>query len=208
MDQATTGRFIAARRKKLGLTQRQLAERLSISDKTVSKWERGGGLPEVGLMLPLCGELGISVNELLAGRRVEEQEYKEQAEANMMELVKQNQENKKRMALSVICGSVTVVAVCALMVIASWLPMPAAARVAVIALAVATAVAGIGGAAVLEVGAGWYQCPACGELFVPTMAEYVKGYHTFTRRKLTCPKCGKLSMCRHRVVRPGQGQAG
>ena len=62
-------------------------------------------------MLPLCGELGVSVNELLAGRRVEETEYKEQAEANMMDLVRQNQENKKRMALSVICGSVTVVAV-------------------------------------------------------------------------------------------------
>ena len=128
MDQAKTGRFIAARRKELGLTQRQLAEKLSISDKTVSKWECGGGLPEVGLMLPLCGELGVSVNELLAGRRVEETEYKEQAEANMMDLVRQNQENKKRMALSVICGSVTVVAVVALVIIASYLPLPVAAR--------------------------------------------------------------------------------
>lgn len=207
MDQAKTGRFIADQRKALGLTQRQLAQQLSISDKTVSKWERGGGLPEVGLMLPLCGELGISVNELLAGRRVEEKEYKEQAEANMMDLVRQNQENKKRMALSVICGSVTVVAVCALTIIASYLPLPAAARVAVLALALVTAVAGIGGAAVLDAGAGWFQCPECGELFVPTMAEYVKGYHTFTRRKLTCPKCGKRSMCRHRVVRPGRDQA-
>ena len=124
MDQAKTGRFIAARRKELGLTQRQLAEKLSISDKTVSKWECGGGLPEVGLMLPLCGELGVSVNELLAGRRVEETEYKEQAEANMMDLVRQNQENKKRMALLVICGSVTVVAVVALVIIASYLPLP------------------------------------------------------------------------------------
>ena len=185
MDQAKTGRFIAARRKELGLTQRQLAEKLSISDKTVSKWECGGGLPEVGLMLPLCGELGVSVNELLAGRRVEETEYEEQAEANMMDLVRQNQENKKRMALLVICGSVTVVAVVALVIIASYLPLPVAARLAV---------------PVLDAGAGWFQCSACGALFVPTMAEYVKGYHTFTRRKLTCPECGKRGMCRHRVV--------
>ena len=90
MDQAKTGRFIAARRRELGLTQRQLAERLSISEMTVSKWECGGGLPEVGLMLPLCETLGVSVNELLAGRRVEEEEYKEQAEANMMDLVRKN----------------------------------------------------------------------------------------------------------------------
>ena len=151
-------------------------------------------------MLPLCGELGVSVNELLAGRRVEETEYKEQAEANMMDLVRQNQENKKRMALLVICGSVTVVAVVALVIIASYLPLPVAARLAVLALALVTAVAGIGGAAVLDAGAGWFQCSACGALFVPTMAEYVKGYHTFTRRKLTCPECGKRGMCRHRVV--------
>ena len=121
MDQAQTGRFIAARRKELGLTQRQLAEKLSVSDKTISKWECGGGLPEVGLMLPLCGELGVTVNELLAGRRVEETEYREQAEANMVDLVRQDQENKKRMALSVVCGSVTVVAVCALVVIAGFI---------------------------------------------------------------------------------------
>lgn len=152
-------------------------------------------------MLPLCGALGISVNELLAGRRVEDTEYKEQAEANMMDLVRQNQENKKRMVLSIICGSVTVVAVVALTIIASHLPLPVAARGAVLALALITAVAGIGGAAVLDVDAGWYQCPACGALFVPTMAEYVKGYHTFTRRKLTCPECGRRGMCRHRVVR-------
>ena len=201
MDQAKTGRFIAACRKELGLTQRQLAEKLSVSDKTISKWECGGGLPEVGLMLPLCGELGVTVNELLTGRRVADGEYKQQAEVNMMDLVRQNQENKKRMALSVICGSVTIVAVCALVVIAGFLPLPAAARAAVVALALVTAGAGIGGAAVLDAGAGWYQCPACGALFVPTLAEYVKGYHTLTRRRLTCPACGKRGMCRHRVVR-------
>ena len=78
--------------------------------------------------------------------------------------------------------------------------LPVAARGAVLALALVTAVAGIGGAAVLDAGAGWFRCPACGALFVPTMAEYVKGYHTFTRRKLTCPECGKRGMCRHRVV--------
>ena len=110
-------------------------------------------------------------------------------------------EGNLRMVLSVICGSVTVVAVCALTIIASFLPLPAAARLAVLALALVTAAAGIGGAAVLDAGAGWYQCPGCGALFVPTMAEYVKGYHTLTRRKLTCPECGRRGMCRRRVVR-------
>ena len=201
MDQIRVGKFIAESRKALSLTQRQLADALDISDKTVSKWECGKGLPEVSLMLPLCRILGISVNEMLSGERLNEVNYKERAEENMMDLIKENAENKKRMALSVICGVITVIAVCSLVTIASYLPLPVIARVLLIFLAFATAAAGIGAAAVLEVKAGYYECPGCGELFVPSIGEYVKGYHTFTKRRLTCPRCGKRGMCRHRVVR-------
>ena len=201
MDQIRVGKFIAESRKALGLTQRQLADALDISDKTVSKWECGKGLPEVSLMLPLCRILGISVNEMLSGERLNEVNYKERAEENMMDLIKENAENKKRMALSVICGVITVIAVCSLVSIASYLPLPVIARGLLIFLAFATAAAGIGAAAVLEVKAGYYECPGCGELFVPSIGEYVKGYHTFTKRRLTCPRCGKRGMCRHRVVR-------
>ena len=201
MDQIRVGKFIAESRKALGLTQRQLADALDISDKTVSKWECGKGLPEVSLMLPLCRILGISVNEMLSGERLNEVNYKERAEENMMDLIKENAENKKRMALSVICGVITVIAVCSLVTIASYLPLPVIARVLLIFLAFATAAAGIGAAAVLEVKAGYYECPGCWELFVPSIGEYVKGYHTFTKRRLTCPRCGKRGMCRHRVVR-------
>ena len=84
MDQVKTGRFIAARRRSLGLTQRELAEKLSVSDKTVSKWECGNGLPEVSLMLPLCELLGINVNELLTGEMLDDASYKAHAEENMM----------------------------------------------------------------------------------------------------------------------------
>ena len=70
MDQIRIGQFIAATRKAKGLTQRQLAAQLSISDKTISKWETGKGLPDVSLMLPLCGALGITVNDLLTGEQV------------------------------------------------------------------------------------------------------------------------------------------
>lgn len=201
MDQMRIGKFIAESRKALGLTQRQLADTLDISDKTVSKWECGKGLPEVSLMLPLCRTLGISVNEMLSGERLDEESYKERAEENMMDLIKENAENKKRMALSVICGAITVIAVCSLITIASYLQLPVIVRILLIILAFATAVAGIGAAAVLEVKAGYYECPGCGELFVPSIGEYVKGYHTFTKRRLTCPRCGKRGMCRHRVVR-------
>ena len=201
MDIVKTGRFIAEVRKERGLTQRELADALCISDKTVSKWETGRGLPEVSLMLPLCGVLGINVNDLLTGERVTPSDYQKKAEENMMDLMQENAENRKRMALSVICGAITVVAVCALVVIASYLPMPAAARIALIVFAAAVAAAGIGAAAMLEGRAGHYDCPHCGALFVPTMGGYVKGYHTLTRRRLRCPHCGKTGMCRHRITR-------
>lgn len=201
MDQIRIGKFIAAARKAHGMTQKQLAERLLISDKTVSKWERGKGLPEVGLMLPLCELLEITVNDLLSGEKISENNYQKKAEENMMSLMQENQENKKHLALSVICGVITIIAVCALVVIAAYMPIPVAARIALIVLAVATGAAGVGAAAVLDVKAGYYECPHCKALFVPSTRDYVKGYHTLTKRRLTCPECGKKSMCRHRIVR-------
>lgn len=201
MDQARVGRFIAACRRERGLTQRQLAEQLLVSDKTISKWETGRGLPEVSLMLPLCVALGITVNDLLSGERVGEGDYRKKAEENMMELVRENAQNRQRLLQSIVCGGVTVVAVCALVALAAFLPLPALARVALLLLAMATAVAGIWAAATLDVRAGWFECPHCKELFVPPMADYVKGCHTFTKRRLTCPRCGQTGMCRHRVAR-------
>ncbi|MDO4547751.1 MAG: helix-turn-helix transcriptional regulator, partial [Clostridia bacterium] len=174
---------------------------LSISDKTISKWECGKGLPEVSLMMPLCDTLQITVNDLLTGEKVSQANYQRKAEENMMDLIKENAENKKRMALSIICGVITIIAVCSLIVIASFIEMPAIARISLIVFAVATAAAGIGAACFLEIRAGYFECPHCGELFVPGMNEYVKGYHTFTKRRLTCPKCGETGMCRHRITR-------
>lgn len=121
MDQISIGKFIAESRKSRNLTQRQLADALSISDKTISKWECGKGLPEVSLMLPLCAALDITVNDLLSGERVSLIDYPKKAEANMMNLMKENEENRKRMALSIITGVITIIAVCALITIASFL---------------------------------------------------------------------------------------
>ena len=191
MDQIRIGRFIAQCRKTGGLTQRQLADGLGISDKTVSKWECGNGLPEVSLMLPLCAALGITVNDLLSGARVAQADYQKKAEENMMELIRENAENKKRLALSLICAAITGIAVCALIALAAFLTLPAAARIALIALALITGAAGVGAAAVLDARAGYYQCPHCKATFTPALGEYVKAYHTCTRRRLVCPACGR-----------------
>ncbi len=201
MDQMRIGRFIAERRRAQALTQRELAERLAISDKTVSKWERGKGLPEVSLMQPLCAALGITVNDLLSGEIVADGCYRRRAEANLMDLMRKAEENRQRMAASVACGAVTIVAVCALVVIAAAIAMPTAARIALLALAAVVAAGGVGAAAVTEVSAGAFECPRCHALFVPTMREYVRGDHDFRRHRLICPSCGARSLCRHRVTK-------
>lgn len=201
MDQIKIGKFIAEKRRAERLTQKQLAELLLISDKTVSKWECGKGLPEVSLMLPLCRVLHITVNDLLTGASVGEGDYQQKAEENMINLLKENAENKQRLTLSVVCGLITIIAVCALSILAAFLNLPTVARVAILALAAATAVAGVWTAVMLDVKAGYFECPHCKALFVPTAKSYVKGVHTLTKRKLTCPECGKTSMCKKRIFR-------
>lgn len=88
MDQQKIGVFIATCRKEQGLTQQKLAQILGISDKAVSKWETGRSMPDLSLFLPLCKVLAISVNELMLGERIEQQEWKEKADQVLMEVIK------------------------------------------------------------------------------------------------------------------------
>lgn len=197
MNQVLIGRFIADERKRKGFTQRQLAEKLGISDKTVSKWECGNGFPEVSLLLPLCKELDISVNELLSGERVSEQEYQKKAEENMVNLVKEAQESKKKLILSVLVAGLTVIAAVPLFVVSGAFDIKVWQRILLMGIGFVVIVAGILIACVLDRGAGSFECPKCKERFMPKMRDYIMGPHTITKRKLKCPKCGAVSYCRH-----------
>lgn len=104
MDQAKTGRFIAEMRKRQNLTQREFADLLGISDKTVSKWECGNGMPELSFMQPICKILGIDLNELFSGEELSDADYKEKAEENMMRLVKEAEEIKKNVVGGEVLG--------------------------------------------------------------------------------------------------------
>lgn len=88
MDQKKIGQFIAQLRKEQSMTQKELARRIGVSDKTVSKWETGRGLPEVSIMQSLCDTLGITVNELLSGQRLDETAWREKAEENLAALMR------------------------------------------------------------------------------------------------------------------------
>lgn len=196
MDQMKTGRFIAGERKRKGYTQKRLAELLSISDKTVSKWETGKGFPEVSLLLPLCGELGVSVNELLTGERIPTEDYQRRAEENMVDLVREAQESKKKIILSVLVAAITLLGATPLIIIAGVLEMDFRLRWVLIGIGLAILAMGIAVACILDQGAGAFECPACGERFVPSMRAYMMAFHTITRRRLRCPKCGEKHYCK------------
>ena len=99
MNQIKIGRFIANCRKEQGLTQMQLAERLSITDKAISKWERGVAMPDSSIMLELCGILKISVNELLSGERSKMEKSDEKNEQLLLEMAKELGCNKMNIGI-------------------------------------------------------------------------------------------------------------
>ena len=200
MDQITTGRFIAERRKARGLTQRELAELVNISDKTVSKWERGLGLPEVSLMLPLCKELDISVNELLSGKKLSATEYKQNAEDNILSLIQEERAKTKfQTIIAVIVVVATFFAGLTLIMLSGFLEMKTLYRILLIVIGAVVILTGIGVAVALEITCGAFECRKCGHRFVPSVGAYLMGIHTATTRFLKCPKCKKMSGCARRM---------
>ena len=130
MDQIKIGKFIASMRKEQGLSQKQLAERIDVTDKTISKWETGNRLPDASILLRLSQELHIDVNELLAGEAFSSEEfsaeeYVKKSESNLVGLVgKLNENEKKRKGRGI--GTITGIVCIALAfagVLGSSLPM-------------------------------------------------------------------------------------
>jgi transcriptional regulator with XRE-family HTH domain len=185
----------------MGLTQRELSEKLLVSDKTVSKWECGNGLPEVSLMLPLCRVLGITVNELLSGEKLGNDAYMARAEENMTALLREHTENKRKLLLEFIVVLITMLSSVTIILLSGLLALGTPLRILLIVIALVVMFGGIAVAAVLEMTSGYFECPRCGTYFVPTKAAYIMGMHTTMRRHLRCPHCGKKSWCHRRLSR-------
>ncbi len=106
MNAYKIGAFIQSLRKEMGLTQKELAQALNISDKAVSKWETGNGMPDVSLFIPLCKILKININELLSGERLQEEDYSKNAEENMLNLLQEKHMLNRRSIASICAGTV------------------------------------------------------------------------------------------------------
>lgn len=194
MDQVKIGRFIAERRRAEGMTQAKLAEALGITDRAVSKWETGKSMPDSSLMLELCGLLGISVNELLSGERIEMENYNKLAEENLVELKRQEEQHVKTLlTLEWVIGFTCSASFIVLIFVASYLEMATLWRALLIAYAIAVFAVGITFAMKLEREAGYYECRKCGHRYVPEGWPFWWSMHVGRTRYLKCPHCGKRS---------------
>ena len=201
MDQIKIGRFIAERRKLQGLTQAQLAEKLNITDRAVSKWETGRSLPDATLMLALCEILGISVNELLSGEKVTMENKQEKNEQLLLEMAKEiERKNKTIWSAMWIIMIVSILALFAGLFAAAFFVPEGPWQLVVILAVVVVFLIPCFYALKLEVSVGAYKCKNCGAEIVPTYKEALGAMHMGTTRYLKCPKCNKRTWCK-KVIR-------
>lgn len=195
MDLAKIGKFIQERRKAKNLTQVQLAQKINVSEKTVSKWECGNGFPDTSLMLPLCDALDITANELLSGKMLaSDREYKEQAESNLIKLKQSQEKNAKFLfTLEWVIGILSVFILITLVLVASLVKMPNALRVVLCVAGFIIGMIGIHFCLIIEKDAGYYECGNCHHKYIPTYRAILFAMHMGRTRYLKCPKCNKKS---------------
>lgn len=192
MDQIKIGKFIAKCRKKNNLTQMQLAEKLNITDRAISKWENGKAMPDSSIMLDLCKELKISVNELLSGEMIEMNNYNEKAEQNLLEMKQQKEESDKNMLrLEIIIGYMSSVSFIILIFVASFIEMPSIVRILLITLGSIIFTIGVINAVKIEQTAGYYECSKCHYKYIPTYNSVLFSMHYGRTRYMKCPKCNE-----------------
>ena len=194
MNQIKIGKFIAELRKKNNLTQMQLAEKLNITDRAISKWENGKAMPDSSIMLDLCKELKISVNELLSGEMIEMNNYNEKAEQNLLEMAKKEEmQNKKLMMYENVIGFGSTISFLILMFVTSFLIESNIARIILFILAFFLFIIGVSIALKIETETGYYECQKCHHKYIPTYSSVLWAMHINRTRYMKCPKCNQRS---------------
>ena len=197
MDQLKIGKFIADCRKRKNLTQMQLAEKLGITDKAISKWERGIALPDSSIMLELCDILGISVNELLSGEKISMENNSQKNEQLLLDMAKELAEKNKTIWSSMFAIMiVSITALFAGIFIAAFLiPEGIWQLVTILGVCIVFLIPCLY-ALKLEVSVGAYKCKKCGCEIVPTYKEAMNAMHMGFTRYLKCPNCNKRTWCK------------
>ena len=197
MNQIKIGKFIAECRKRQGLTQIQLAEKLNITDKAVSKWERGMAMPDSSIMLELCDILDITVNELLSGEKISMENNDRKNEQLLVDISKELEQKNKIIwnSMWIIMGVSITALIAGIFLAAFLIPEGIWQLVAILGICVVFLIPCFY-ALKLEVSIGAYKCKNCGHEIVPTYLEALNAMHMGTTRYLKCPECHKRTWCK------------
>lgn len=194
MDQIKIGKFISLKRKEKNITQSEMAEKLGISDRAISKWENGICLPDAGNMPELCRILDITINDLFSGEVVDMKNNEKKLEENLLELAKQKEEKDKQLlALEWVFGWTSSVTFMTLIFVASFAEMAPFVRIILIVLGSIIFAIGMGKAIKIEQIAGYYECDKCHHTYIPTYRSVFWSMHIGRTRYMKCPHCEEKS---------------
>ena len=196
MDYNKIGEFISKERKLKKLTQVKLAEKVFVSDKTISKWEKGNGIPDTNTLTKLCEVFNCTINELLNGERISKQDYSNKAEEKLLELQKIKEEKDKLLLFVEIIASFCVLLPAFTMVFLStflfekgFVTIPIIMIIVGIVSILAICLIAIR----IEQKAGYYYCEKCGHKHIPKFNQVLFATHINRTRKMKCPKCKQKS---------------
>lgn len=194
MNQEKIGAFIARRRKEKKLTQAKLASYLGITDRAVSKWERGKGLPDPVYMLELCRLLDISVNELLTGEFIEETKYQQKAEDILLIMAKQEvKQTKKMFFYENVIGIGSTIIFTILIFMSVYFVESEGIKILLFIFAFLFLITGVSIALKIETEEGYYECQKCHHKYIPSYRQVYFAMHIGRTRYMKCPHCQKRS---------------
>ena len=193
MDLIKIGKFIQSKRKELNLTQSDLAEKLGITDRAISKWENGVCLPDASNIFELCNILKISVNDLFNGEETMENNDK-RTERMLVEMLEQKQIAEKRLlAMEVVIGLLVSVVLFACVLFAGLIELPTWFRIGMIVFGFVIFIVGCFCALRIEQTAGYYECAKCHHKHIPGFAAMLFAMHMGRTRYMKCPHCNERS---------------
>lgn len=194
MDYERIGSFISSLRKEKNLTQAKLAEKIFVSEKTISKWENGKGVPDTTTLPLLCEVLSVSINELLNGEKIKNQDYTQKAEKKLLEMRKLKENSDKHLlTMEIVIGVLSVSFLLVLSCIASYIEMPKYLRIILVVIGLSFCIIGTLFALKIEQVAGYYECKHCFHKHIPSFRQISFSMHINRTRLMKCPNCGKKS---------------
>ena len=197
MDYNKIGIFIATERKAKNLTQAKLAEKIFVSEKTISKWENGKGIPDTNSLTKLCEILQVSLNELLSGEKGVIENNNQKNEQLLFDMAKEIEKKNKIIWKSM--WVIMIVSMTALIsgISISFFLIPEGIWQVVTVLGICIVfLLPCFYALKLEISVGVYKCKNCGNEIVPTYSQALWAMHKGTTRYLKCPKCNKRTWCK------------